>query len=53
MTPLTKTGEVLDRDESGQLWLCESWLDEETQETTTTRTEWQDPSEKPVAQGDE
>jgi hypothetical protein len=33
-----KTGEVFDRDEDGQLWLCESWLDEETGVTHTTRT---------------
>ena len=38
MSSLVKTGEVFDRDEDGQLWLCESWLNEETQETTSTRT---------------
>jgi hypothetical protein len=38
MSDLIKTGEVLDLDEDGTLWLCESWLNEETQETTTTRT---------------
>ena len=38
MVNLTKTGEVLDLDEDDILWLCESWLNEETQEITTTRT---------------
>jgi len=33
-----KTGEVLDRDEDGQLWLCESFINEETGETHSTRT---------------
>ena len=35
---MIKTGEVFDRDEEEILWLCESWLNEETQEVTTTRT---------------
>lgn len=35
---MIKTGEVFDRDEDGELWLCESWLNEKTNETTTTRT---------------
>lgn len=35
---MIKTGEVFDRDEEGQLWLCESWLNEETGETHSTRT---------------
>lgn len=38
MNPI-KTGEVLDRDENGQLWLCESWLDEATGVVHSTRTE--------------
>jgi hypothetical protein len=38
MNELVKTGEVFDLDEDGALFLCESWLNEETQETTTTRT---------------
>jgi hypothetical protein len=42
MDNLTKTGEVLDRDEDGQLWLCESWLNEETGVTHTTRTFYQE-----------
>jgi len=33
-----KTGEVFDRDEDGQLWLCESFQDPETGETHSTRT---------------
>jgi hypothetical protein len=33
-----KTGEVFDRDKDGQLWLCESWLNEDTNEVHTTRT---------------
>lgn len=33
-----KTGEAYDRDESGQLWLCESFLNEKTGETHSTRT---------------
>lgn len=33
-----KTGEVFDRDEDGQLWLCESFEDTETGEVHTTRT---------------
>lgn len=33
-----KTGEVYDRDENGQLWLCESFLNEKTGETHSTRT---------------
>lgn len=40
----TKTGEVFDRDEDGSLALCESWVDEETGETHSTRTPWQEPS---------
>lgn len=35
---MIKTGEVFDCDEDGELWLCESWLNEKTNETTTTRT---------------
>lgn len=35
---MIKTGEVNDRDEDGNLWLCESWLNEETGVTHTTRT---------------
>lgn len=35
---MIKTGEVFDRDEEEILWLCESWLNEKTQEVTTTRT---------------
>lgn len=35
---MIKTGEVFDRDEDDQLWLCESWLDEKTGKTTSTRT---------------
>lgn len=38
MNELIKTGEVFDLDEEGGLVLCESWFNEETQETTTTRT---------------
>ena len=34
---LIKTGEVYDLDEDGCLWLCESWLNEETGEVTSTR----------------
>jgi hypothetical protein len=33
-----KTGEVFDRDEDGQLWLCESFQNPETGEVHTTRT---------------
>ena len=35
---MIKTGEVFDKDEEGQLWLCESWYNQKTKETTTTRT---------------
>jgi len=35
---MIKTGEVFDRDENENLWLCESWLDETTGEVHTTRT---------------
>jgi hypothetical protein len=35
---MIKTGEVFDLDENDTLVLCESWLNEETQEVTTTRT---------------
>lgn len=38
MSDLTKTGEVFDRDDDEQIWLCESWLDEKTGVTHTTRT---------------
>lgn len=37
MSKLIKTGEVFDQDEDGTLFICESWLNEETKETTTTR----------------
>lgn len=33
-----KTGEVYDRDEEGQLWLCESFENTETGEVHSTRT---------------
>lgn len=33
-----KTGEVYDRDEDGNLYLCESFEDTETHEVSTTRT---------------
>lgn len=36
---ILKTGEVYDRDEDGQLWLCESFEDTETGEVHSTRTE--------------
>lgn len=35
---ITKTGEVFERDEDGQLWLCESFLNDETGEVHSTRT---------------
>jgi hypothetical protein len=35
---MMKTGEVFDRDEDNQLWLCESWINKETGEVHTTRT---------------
>jgi hypothetical protein len=38
MDGTVKTGEVFDQDEDGKFWLCESWVDEVTQETTSTRT---------------
>lgn len=44
-----KTGEVFDRDEDGQLWLCESWLNEETGVTHTTRTLWQEDNPEQTA----
>jgi hypothetical protein len=33
-----KTGEVYDRDEEGNLWLCESFQNPETGEVRSTRT---------------
>jgi hypothetical protein len=38
MYELIKTGEVFDLNEDGLLVLCESWLNKQTQETTTTQT---------------
>lgn len=35
---MIKTGEAYDRDEEGQLWLCESWINKKTGESSTTRT---------------
>lgn len=35
---MIKTGEAFDRDENGDLWLCESWINKKTGETNTTRT---------------
>ena len=34
---IVKTGEVVDRDEHGQLWLCESFMNDETGEVHSTR----------------
>jgi hypothetical protein len=35
---MIKTGEVFDRDENDDLWLCESFVNPKTGEVTTTRT---------------
>lgn len=35
---IVKTGEVYDRDEDGQLWLCESFENTDTGEVHSTRT---------------
>ena len=42
--PIKKTGECFYREESGALWRADSYMDEETQEVTTTHVHIEDPA---------